>query len=98
LSRNIFNPDTYQGYAGVRRFASVVEDVWDEISGVPTELIDAGDNVVAAVTMHATGKQSGVDVTMDILNVFTLRDRRILRVVGGYRDRAEALEAAGLSE
>jgi ketosteroid isomerase-like protein len=98
LSRNIFNPHVYRGYAGFRRFADAVEDVWDEFSTAPTELIDAGDNVVAAVTMHAKGKQSGVDVTMNLFNVFTLRDSRVLRIVGGYRDRSEALEAAGLSE
>ena len=98
LSRNIFNPDVYRGYAGFRRFVSAVEEIWDEFGAVPTELIDAGDNVVAALTMHATGKQSGVDVTMILFNIFTLRDSRIWRIIGGYRDRSEALEAAGLRE
>jgi hypothetical protein len=43
-----------------------------------------------------TGKESGVDVSMQVLNICTIRDAKIVRVEGGYRDRAEALEAAGL--
>ena len=60
--------------------------------------IDAGDNVVTAVTLKGKGPESGVEVSMRIYQVWTLRDSKVVRVVGGYRDRAEALEAAGLSE
>ena len=35
---------------------------------------------------------------MQLFQVITLRDGRVLRMTGGYRDRAEALEAAGLKE
>jgi uncharacterized protein len=98
LSRNIFNPDIYHGHAGVERYVAVVEEVWDDFQVVPAEFIDAGDNVVTAVTVRGKGKGSGVDVKMDLFNIWTLRDSRVVRVVGGYRDRAEALEAAGLVE
>ena len=98
LSRNIFNPDVYQGYAGFRRFVSAVENMWDDFNAVRTDLTDAGDNVVAAVTMRGRNKRSGVDVTMQVFNVFTIRDSKIMRIVGGYRERSEALEAVGLSE
>ena len=97
LSRNVFNPDVYQGYAGFRRWVRVVEDMWDNFRAVSIDLVAAGDNVVAAVTMRGRNKRSGVDVTMNIFNVFTLRDSRVLRIVGGYRERSEALQAAGLS-
>jgi ketosteroid isomerase-like protein len=98
LSRNIFNPDVYQGHAGVERYVRVVEEVWDDFKVVPAEFIDAGDNVVTAVTVRGKGKGSGVDVKMDLFNIWTLRDSRVARVVGGYRDRSEALEAAGLAK
>ena len=71
--------------------------MWDDFQIVPTELIDAGEKVVVAVTFRGTGKESGVDVSMQVLNVWTIRDSKIVRIVGGYRDRAEALDAAGLS-
>jgi ketosteroid isomerase-like protein len=99
LSRNIFNPDIYRGHAGLERWRSVIDDVWDDFRGVIEETIDAGDDkVVAAATIHGTGKGSGVEVKMQLFQVWTLRDSKVVRLVGGYRDRAEALEAAGLSE
>jgi hypothetical protein len=33
---------------------------------------------------------------MQLFQVVTLRDGRVLHLTGGYRNRAEALEAAGL--
>jgi ketosteroid isomerase-like protein len=95
LSRNVFNPDVYEGHAGVERYVRVVEEVWDDFRIVPTELIDAGEKVVTAVTVHGKGKGSGVEVEMQLFNVWTLCDSKIVHVVGGYRDREEALAAAG---
>jgi ketosteroid isomerase-like protein len=96
LSRNVFNPDVYRGHAGIERWRSSAEDVWDDLNGVLDEIIDAGDKVVAAVTMRGKGRESGVEVTMQVFSIWTLRDSKVVRVVGGYRDRSEVLEAAGL--
>ena len=35
---------------------------------------------------------------MHFFTLWTLRDGKVVRLTGGYRDRAEALEAAGLRE
>ena len=61
------------------------------------ELTDAGDQVLAALTLRGRGKQSGVETSWEIWHVWTLRDGR---VVGhqAFTNRAEALAAAGLSE
>ena len=40
--------------------------------------------------------REGVELEQDVTNVWTLRDGRAVHVKG-YRDRAEALEAAGLA-
>jgi ketosteroid isomerase-like protein len=96
LSRNVFNPDVYRGYSGVERWRSAAEDVWNDLHGVLTELIDAGDKVVVAVTMRGKGKESGVEVEMRLFSVWTIRASKVVRVVGGYRDRSEAFAAAGL--
>jgi ketosteroid isomerase-like protein len=98
LSRNIFNPHIYRGLSGLERMVSGTDDAWDDFRFVPEEVIDAGDNVVTAVTIQGKGKGSGVDVRMQVFQVWTLRDSKVVRVVGGYRDRSEALEAAGLRE
>jgi ketosteroid isomerase-like protein len=98
LSRNVFNPDVYRGHSGVERWRDVVDEVWDDFHAMLDELIDAGDDVVTASTIQGKGRESGVDVKMRLFQVWTLRDSKVVRLVGGYRDRAEALEAVGLSE
>jgi ketosteroid isomerase-like protein len=98
LSRNILNPEVYRGYDGFERLVSVVEDVWDNFRFEVLELVDAGDQVVAEITVSGTGRGSGVNTEMRIFNIWTLRRGKVVRFAGGYRDRAEALEAAGPSE
>ena len=96
LSRNVFNPEVFHGYGGLRRFVAVVGEMWDEFEVETEEILDAGDNVVCAVRISAVGR-AGVKVDMQIFQVWTLRDGKVVRVTGGYRERAEALEAVGLS-
>jgi ketosteroid isomerase-like protein len=98
LSRNVFNPAVYRGYEGVRRWVEAVDEMWDEFEAKIEELIDAGDQVFSAARIKGKGRGSGVEVSMRTFGVFTLRNGRLVRYVGGYRDRAEALKAAGLSE
>jgi ketosteroid isomerase-like protein len=98
LSRNVFNPDVYRGHSGVERWRDVIDEVWDDFHAMIDELIDAGDDVVTAAMIQGKGKESGVDVMMQVFQVWTLRDSKVVRLVGGYRTRADALEAVGLSE
>ena len=97
LSRNVFNPAVYCGTSGIERMVSVVDDAWDEFRANADEFIDAGDQVVAAITITGKGPGSGVEVSMQLFHVWTLRRSKVVRMVS-YRDRPEALEAAGLSE
>jgi ketosteroid isomerase-like protein len=98
LSRNVFNPAVYHGRSGVERWRRAVLDVWESFHGELEELIDAGDKVVTQVLIRGRGRESGVDVEMRVFQVWTVRDSKVVRVVGGYRDRAEALEDAGLKQ
>jgi ketosteroid isomerase-like protein len=61
------------------------------------ELIDAGDQVFAMSHQRGRGATSGAGAELELANIFTLRDGEIVRVEL-YRDRDEALEAAGLRE
>jgi ketosteroid isomerase-like protein len=49
------------------------------------------------VRFHGRGRASGVEVETRFYEVYTLRDGKVLRI-DEYEHRAEALEAAGLSE
>ncbi len=98
LSRNVFNPGIYLGHDGIRQFNARSEEVWEEFEMRPEEFIDGGDTVVTAVSIFGRGHGSGVPVEMRLFNIWEFREGKVMRMTGGYRDRAEALEAAGLSE
>ena len=98
LSRNVFNPDIYRGFDGVRRWVDEVDEMWDDFKVEPEEVITAGDAVVTASRISGQGRGSGVKTEMTIFGVWTLREGKVSRFTGGFRDRSEALEAAGLEE
>ena len=61
-------------------------------------IVDLGGDRVLVLSRHnARGKQSGVPIEHEIGDLFTMRDGRIVRYES-YWIRAEAIEAAGLSE
>jgi ketosteroid isomerase-like protein len=73
-------------------------EVWERLEMRAENLIDAGgDDVVVFWHEVAKGRESGVVVETDTGTVQTVRDGKIIRV-RSYMDRAEALEAAELSE
>ena len=98
LSRNVFNPAVYRGVDGLRRAAEQVEEMWEEFEIRPIEFIDAGDKVVVAAEIVGRAHQSGVETSMRLFAVWELSEGKVVRFTGGYRDRNEALEAAGLRE
>lgn len=70
---------------------------WNDYSANLTELIDAGDDVVAVLHETATMRETGVPLDRDLVQLWTVRDGRatFLRV---FQTKAEAVEAAGLQE
>ena len=63
----------------------------------PTEFRESKEDVFIAFAMDGRGRGSGVDVAREGFQVWHFRDGRGARIEE-YVDRAEALEAAGLSE
>jgi ketosteroid isomerase-like protein len=84
------------GAAAVLRYLQDWVDTFDDVTIVPVELMDVGDDRVVAV-QHVTGraKLSGVQTELRYAVVYTLRDGKIVRA-REYRDREQALEAVGL--
>ena len=70
---------------------------WDEYSLDADELIDAGSSVVLVVHERGRGRGSGAPFDRRWAQVWTFREGRIVRWEL-FVDKAEALEAAGLSE
>jgi ketosteroid isomerase-like protein len=86
-----------RGHEGVNQSLSTWVDIWDEFHFELRQLIDAGDEVVAAGWQSGRGKGSGVEVSEEIFSVWTLRTGKVVRQ-RMFRDRTQALEAVGLSE
>jgi ketosteroid isomerase-like protein len=71
-------------------------EAWEELEIELTDLIDAGDRVVALVRFRALGRGSGAQVEGGVdAHVWTVRDGNIA-AVKLYQGTREALEAVGL--
>jgi ketosteroid isomerase-like protein len=70
---------------------------WDEMEMTSEEIIDAGDHLIHAILFRGRGRGSGVEVEGRFFQVHTAKDGKTVRWEE-FSDRAEALEAAGLSE
>jgi ketosteroid isomerase-like protein len=89
---------TYRGRDGVREFYDKWFGTWDELRIESQGVIELPDErVVSLIQVSGRGKGSGVEVTLEAADVFTLRDGKVIQMTG-YPKRAEALEAVGLSE
>jgi ketosteroid isomerase-like protein len=96
--RALVGRDTYRGHDGLRRFFRDYRDPWAAIEDECEELIDAGERVISVVNTRARGKASGADVEATYqAGIWTLREGKVAHVAW-FSTRAEALEAAGLSE
>jgi ketosteroid isomerase-like protein len=86
-----------QGPDAIRSVWDRWEADWEELEETPGEFIDAGDHVFVTVHYQGRGRGSGILIDARVYHVYTLRDGKCVRKVE-FTDRAEALEAAGLSE
>ena len=88
----------YYGPDGIRKFFADTADSFDRFRVEHRDIRDLGDDRVLAIgTMHARVRQGGVETEATSAGIATYRGGRLVRWKD-YGDRAEALEAAGLSE
>jgi ketosteroid isomerase-like protein len=88
---------TRRGFDDVRDAFVTWFEAFEHVDFDLDHIVDAGDDVVAFIQIRARGRESGLVVDQRIPSVWTVRERRVVRV-RGYRDEADALKAAGLSE
>jgi len=86
----------FRGRQGSARLFAMLRDAWAEWRFEPERFIDAGDQVVVFVRVVAKGSASEVPIELPDAHVLTVRDGR-LTSSDVYRDRSEALQAAGLA-
>jgi ketosteroid isomerase-like protein len=89
---------SYLGLEGIGKYMRTFLEAWEKVTIEAEDLVDAGDSVVAAVVQRGIGKGSGAaPAEFRYFQVWTFRAGNVIRL-DVLRDRAEALEAAGLSE
>jgi ketosteroid isomerase-like protein len=89
------HPGTLRGHDGVRSWLRSWYEGFGNVSYETEELIDAGEHVVLVVRQRGRGRASGADVSLRLYGAWTVRDRKVVRVVW-FLDRIEALKAVGL--
>ena len=92
-------PDA-SAYRGIEQVQTAIQSwvgMWNDYEIQVHDYVDTGDQVLLLARESGHGRTSGVSVERELGEVFTLRDRTVMRVClyGSWR---EALEAAGLRE
>ncbi len=90
-------PDRGRGRDALVRHMADYLAGWNDYEVTAEELIDGGDEVVLLTHESARMRASDVTLDRDLPTVWTIRDGRSVRL-RVFKTRAQALEAAGLSE
>jgi ketosteroid isomerase-like protein len=87
----------YKGWDGLLAFIGVQMEAFSERWLEATEFIDRGDYLVVPYRMGGRARHTGLPVEFSFAHLITIQDGKVTRLQV-YRNKAEALEAAGLSE
>jgi ketosteroid isomerase-like protein len=90
-------PVVYRRPEGVRRWLEQQDEIFEEFSIEPTEIVVSGDVVLATVVLHGRGRGSSAPVSIKLFHVLNMRDGRVLRV-RGFLNEADARHAAAAEE
>jgi hypothetical protein len=91
-----FDP-LYHGHDGYLAVWRGLLGSFDDVRLDPEELLDLGDRFLVTTQMSGHGAGSGVSTSQPHFQLYTLRRGLVIRQ-DDFLDRAQALEAAGLSE
>jgi ketosteroid isomerase-like protein len=101
LHPGVTAPDSrehYRGRQGLREFfVTIATGPWEAVTVEPKEVIETADGRILSVDEWRFRGRDGIEIERELPNLFTFRDGLIL-TIEGFPTRAEALEAAGLSE
>ena len=87
----------YVGRPGMVRLIALLRDSWTSWRFQAERFIDAGQSVVVLIRVVAEGGHSGLSAVQETAHVWKVRGGR-LASIQIYRDRAQALDATGVSD
>lgn len=91
------DPGTYRGHEGVEQFWAQWRAAVGQLRFTAEETIEAGDHVVVVARRSGRGETSGLEVSDQVIQVFTFEGEKCV-LVREYYDRAKALREIGASE
>jgi ketosteroid isomerase-like protein len=89
--------DHYRGREGAREFFELITDAWETMTVEFKETIEAPDGRIVGVERWRVRGRDGIEIDTELTDIYTFRDGLIVRG-DGFRDKADGLEAAGLSD
>jgi ketosteroid isomerase-like protein len=88
----------YHGHDGVRKFFADNEENFEVFEADWREVRDVDDERILAIgRIHLRGRGSTVETDIPVAGIFTFKRGKLVRWED-FRDRAHALQAAGLRE
>jgi ketosteroid isomerase-like protein len=90
-------PEVHRGRDAYRRMWEGLIEAWPDLTLEPEEVIDFGEQLLAAVRLRAHGRHSGIALDQMIFQFFTFSGGLVIRQKD-FPGREQALQAAGLSE
>jgi ketosteroid isomerase-like protein len=97
MSERVFNPETYRGPDGIRRFLDDVDAAWKSYRWDVKEARAADDAVVAMLHCQGQSREGGPEVDWHVAWTWRVRGETPISL-RFYRDPSRALQAAGLRE
>jgi ketosteroid isomerase-like protein len=88
---------TATGPEGFLSALAELEEAFQDITYEPQEVLDVGDLVLATVRTGGHARHTGMHVELPVHWLYTFRAGKVVHMEV-FLDRADALEAAGLSE
>jgi ketosteroid isomerase-like protein len=80
VTDRVFNPATYRGEEGLRRFLAEVDELWESMDMTVDRLVERGDEVLALLSVNIKGRGSGLVLEDRIAQRWTARDGRLVRM------------------
>jgi ketosteroid isomerase-like protein len=87
----------FRGREGFAEMLAMLREAWGKWRIEAEHFRASGDRVVAFVRILAEGGSSGAPIEVETTHVWTIRGGRAT-AMHAYRDRTQALQAAGLRE
>jgi ketosteroid isomerase-like protein len=96
-TRRVFNPEVYEGHAGVQRSVRDTCEAWDDFRYENERFIEVGERVLVIQTIGGRGHASNAEVHLKGAMVWTLGDGLVTHIEV-FIDPQTALESLGLND